>query len=99
MDAINSNKGGEAMQAKRVYELNKSPIDVVVFSISQYKDRPVFDIRIETTTMNGERVFTPKGITMAINKLTKFAEGVSKLLEHAKEIGLLEERGDGQDGD
>lgn len=84
------------MQAKRVYELTKSPIYMVVFSISQYKYRPIFDIRIETTTMNGEKVFTPKGITIAINKLPEFVEGVNKLLEHAKEMGLIKEGGDGE---
>ena len=79
------------MKAKRVHELNKSAIDTIVFTITEYKDKPIFDIRLETTTMSGEKVFTPKGIAMAIERLPEFAEGVSKLLAEAKEMGLLNE--------
>jgi len=79
------------MQSKRVHEISKSAIDTVVFTITEYKDKPIFDIRLETTTMNGEKVFTPKGIAMAIERLPEFVEGVNKLLREAKDMGLIHE--------
>jgi len=57
--------------------------------LSEYKDRPLINIRIWQTGSDGIDRPSVKGIAMAVRKLPELHAAMAKALERAKSLGLL----------
>jgi Transcriptional Coactivator p15 (PC4) len=59
-------------------------------TISLYKDKPVFDLRVFFTTPSGHMRATKKGITVAIAKLPDLRKAFEKAEARAVALDLIE---------
>jgi hypothetical protein len=70
--------------------------DAIVVSISTFEDRNLFGVRIYTTSTDGKMLPTTKGIAVNIARLPELHAAVTHALAKAKELGLLDDDGDGK---
>jgi Transcriptional Coactivator p15 (PC4) len=64
--------------------------DAIVVSLSTYEGKNLVDLRMHAMK-NGRLVPTPKGVAMVIPRLPDLAKAITKALQKARELGLLED--------
>lgn len=64
--------------------------DAVVVSLSTYEGHNLVDIRIHAMDKAGKLVPTPKGVCMVVLRLPDLAKAVTKALEKARELGIVD---------
>jgi hypothetical protein len=76
----------------------KSPRDrkqSVVLAIKHYEGHTFLDCRLFGTNAEGQSVPTAKGLTIGMARLLEFSAAVTKAVERAKGLGLLDDDGAG----
>jgi hypothetical protein len=66
--------------------------DVIVITLSTYKDRNLVDIRQHFTNAEGQNRPTKTGVAMVVQRLPDLLKALVKAEKQARELGLL--RGD-----
>jgi hypothetical protein len=74
---------------------NRRRKESVHVSLSEYEGRVLINVRTYATGTDGIDRPTPKGVAMGIRKLPELAAAVTKALAKARELGLLEDTGEG----
>ena len=72
---------------------NRGRRESVHVTLSEYEGHSLINVRIYATGRDGIDRPTPKGIAMGIGKLPKLADGITKALAKAHELGLLDSEG------
>jgi hypothetical protein len=67
--------------------------DAIIILLRSYEGRNFLDIRTHEMK-NGCLVPTKKGVTVAIPRMGELAAAVTKALEKARELGLLDDQGE-----
>ena len=63
--------------------------DVIVVSLSTYEGRNLVDVRQHFHNEKGQMRPTSKGVAMVVLRLPDLAKAVTKALQKARELGLL----------
>jgi hypothetical protein len=74
---------------------NRRRNESVHVSLSEYEGHVLINVRTYATGTDGIDRPTPKGVAMGIRKLPELAAAVTKALAKARELGLLEDTGEG----
>jgi hypothetical protein len=72
--------------------------DALVVTLSTYKGTNLIDVRKHAMNREGKLVPTAKGIAMKVTRLPDLLKAVSKALEKAQSLGLLDGEGEGDYG-
>jgi transcriptional coactivator p15 (PC4) len=69
--------------------------DAIVVSLSTYEGRNLISVRTHTTSQDGKMLPTAKGIALVVARLPELAAALTKALAKARELGLLDDQGEG----
>jgi hypothetical protein len=70
---------------------NRQRRAAIVISLSSYENHNLFSVREHFTGSDGIMRPTKKGISLTLRRLPKIIQGLTKALEKARELGLLDE--------
>jgi hypothetical protein len=65
--------------------------DVIVVSLSTFEGKNLVDVRQHFTNEHGQMRPTSKGVAMVVLRLPELAKAVTKALEKARELGLIDD--------
>ena len=82
----------EPIEAGRFFVNRKG--DICVIQLRDYDGTLLFDARRYVTGADGITRPTAKGIAIPVRKLPEFARAVSRALDKARELGLINEEGE-----
>ena len=74
---------------------NRRRAESVHVSLSEYEGHCLINVRVYATGADGIDRPTPKGVAMAVRKLPELAEAIDKAHLKARELGLLDDGGEG----
>jgi Transcriptional Coactivator p15 (PC4) len=72
---------------------NRSRVESLHVSLSEYEGHPLINVRIYATGADGIDRPTTKGVAMSVRKLPELHAAVTKALEKAREMRLLDDEG------
>ncbi|WGR91848.1 transcriptional coactivator p15/PC4 family protein [Bradyrhizobium sp. ISRA443] len=64
--------------------------DALVVTLSTFKDQNLIDVRKHAMNREGKLVPTAKGIAMKVTRLPDLLKGITKAIEKARELGLID---------
>jgi hypothetical protein len=68
--------------------------EAVVSTLSTFEGRNIFDVRVHAMK-DGRLVPTRKGMAIVVLRLPELAKAITKALKKAKELGLIDDDGEG----
>ena len=74
---------------------NRRRNESVHVSLSEYEGHVLINVRTYATGTDGIDRPTPKGVAMGVRKLPELAAAVTKALAKARELGLIDDAGEG----
>ena len=74
---------------------NRRRNESVHVSLSEYEGHVLINVRTYATGTDGIDRPTPKGVAMGIRKLPELAAALTKALAKARELGLIDDAGEG----
>ena len=63
----------------------------IVLAIKQYEGHTFLDCRLFDTNQEGQTVPTAKGVTVGMARLQEFAAAVTRALDRARVLGLIDD--------
>jgi len=73
-----------------VDSFDKNAVDQIRATISEYRGRQLFSLRVWTEIKGGERVPSKRGLTLTVEQFPRFYEAVEKLKEALIGAGSLD---------
>jgi len=73
--------------------------DAIITTLSTFKETNLVDIRKYVMSREGRLVPTPKGISVKVTRLPDLLKAVTKAVEKAKALGLIDGEGAADDSD
>jgi hypothetical protein len=64
--------------------------DALIVSLSTFQDTNIVDVRKHSMTRDGRLVPTAKGIALKVTRLPDLLKAITKAVERARELGLLD---------
>jgi hypothetical protein len=70
--------------------------EAVIVSLREYEGRVLIDCRVNFTNKEGKFQPTSKGLSLVVLRLPELAKAVTKALAKARELGLIDDEGEGK---